>query len=262
MNALIGAAVAQGLMDPAAAVPVAGWANDARRAITLEQLMRMTSGLALDETGSGFDPSNRMLYLARDMAGFAAAAGLADLPGTRWNYSSGMTQLAARAMRDAVGGSGSDVVAFARRALFAPLGITGMTIEMDATGTPVGSHYMVAPARDWARLGQLYLDDGVAAGHRILPAGWVAWSTKASLDSDYGAGFWLNAADHPHARGRVRRGMPPDAFFGSGNLGQRLAILPSQRLVVARFGYATGADGDIAGFARLIADLVAASPSR
>ncbi|MGP2478221.1 hypothetical protein, partial [Listeria monocytogenes] len=64
-----------------------------------------------------------------------------------------------------------------------------------------------------------------------------------------------------HARGRVRRGMPEDAFFGSGNLGQRLAILPGQRLVVARFGYATGEDGDIAGFTRLIADLVAASPS-
>ncbi|MFX8871924.1 serine hydrolase, partial [Acinetobacter baumannii] len=85
--------------------------------ITLEQLMRMTAGLALDETGSGFDPSNRMLYLARDMAGFAAAAALADPPGTRWNYSSGMTHLAARILRDAVGGSGADMLAFARSAL-------------------------------------------------------------------------------------------------------------------------------------------------
>ncbi|MFX8782235.1 serine hydrolase, partial [Acinetobacter baumannii] len=77
----------QGRLDPAAPAPVKAWAEDPRRAITLEQLMRMTAGLALDETGSGFDPSNRMLYLARDMAGFAAAAALADPPGTRWNYS-------------------------------------------------------------------------------------------------------------------------------------------------------------------------------
>lgn len=261
MNALIGAAVAQRRLDPAAPAPVPAWANDARRAITLEQLMRMTAGLALDETGSGFDPSNQMLYLARDMAGFAADAALADPPGTRWNYSSGMTQLAARILRDAVGGTGTDMLAFAGSALFAPLGITGMTIEMDATGTPIGANYVFAPARDWARLGQLFLDDGVADGRRLLPPGWVAWSTRPTLDSDYGAGFWVNASGHAHARGRVRRGMPEDAFFGSGNLGQRLAVLPSQRLVVARFGYATGEDGDIAGFTRLIADLVAASPS-
>jgi len=261
MNALIGAAVAQGRLDPAAPAPVPAWANDARRAITLEQLMRMTAGLALDETGSGFDPSNQMLYLARDMAGFAADAALADPPGTRWNYSSGMTQLAARILRDAVGGTGADMLAFAGSALFAPLGITGMTIEMDATGTPIGANYVFAPARDWARLGQLFLDDGMAGGRRLLPPGWVAWSTRPTLDSDYGAGFWVNASGHAHARGRVRRGMPEDAFFGSGNLGQRLAILPGQRLVVARFGYATGEDGDIAGFTRLIADLVAASPS-
>ncbi|MFX8500577.1 6-aminohexanoate hydrolase, partial [Acinetobacter baumannii] len=90
------------------------------------------------------------------------AAALADPPGTRWNYSSGMTHLAARILRDAVGGSGADMLAFARSALLVPLGINGMTIEMDATGTPIGANYVFAPARDWARLGQLFLDDGVA----------------------------------------------------------------------------------------------------
>jgi CubicO group peptidase (beta-lactamase class C family) len=260
MNALVGVLVRQGRLDPAAPAPVAAWqgAGDPRRAITLEHLMRMTSGLDLDETGSGFDPSNRMFYVARDMAAFAWAAPLATAPGVRWNYSSAMTHVVARIVRDATGGTGEGVLAFARRELLEPLGAPGVVIELDATGTPIGAHYMLAPARDWARLGQLYLDDGIIGGRRLLPEGWVRWSTTPTLESDYGAGFWTNQGNHPFALGRVRRGVPEDAFFASGNLGQRLAIIPSHRLVIARFGYAHHDFGDIGGFIRLITDVIAA----
>ena len=95
---------------------------------------------------------------------------------------------------------------------------------------------MLASARDWARFGLLYLNDGVVGGQRILQEDWVDFSAAATLDTDYGAGFWTNRSEHADARGRVRLGIPRDAFFASGNLGQRVLIIPSQHLVVVRLG--------------------------
>src|ERR1019366_2083315 len=118
----------------------------------------MTTGLALDETNSGFDPSSQMVYLRNDMAGFAANAAVIAPPGTRWAYSSPTTQLLARIIRDAVG----------------------------------GPEQTLACARDWARFGLLYLNDGVIGGRRILQEDWVDFSAAATLDTDYGAGFWTN----------------------------------------------------------------------
>lgn len=264
-NALIGILVQKGRLSVGWAAPVPAWqaSGDPRQRITIEQLLRMESGLDLDETGTGFDPSNQMLYDEPDMADFAARAALIAPPATRWHYSSASTQLLARIVRDTVGGTGVAVQQFARRELFAPLGMEHVTLEMDRTGTPIGSHYMLASARDWARLGWLYAEDGVLAGQRILPEGWARYSATPTLDTDYGAGFWTNAGQHPHALWRVEHGMPVDSFFASGNLGQRIAILPSQHLVVVRTGFDQGPDYDIAGFVRLVAACVdALGPSQ
>ena len=111
-----------------------------------------------------------------------------------------------------------------------------VTLEFDASGTLQGSANMLASARDWARFGLLYLNDGVVGGKRILHEDWVDFSAAATLDTDYGAGFWTNRSEHPNAKGRVRAGMPRDAFFASGTLGQRVVILPSQHMVVVRLG--------------------------
>jgi CubicO group peptidase (beta-lactamase class C family) len=259
-NALVGILVRQGRLAVAAPAPIASWhvTDDPRAAITIEQLMRMTSGLDLDEDGSGFDPSNVMLYTEPDMAGYAERARLVVSPGKRWSYSSASTQVLARIVRDAVGGSGEAVQRFARDELFEPLGMRSMTMETDGTGTPVGAHYMLATARDWARLGCLYLDDGMAAGRRILPAGWAAFSATATLDTDYGAGWWTNRSEHPRALGRRRLGMPRDAFFASGNLGQRIAVVPSAHLVVVRMGRSLTPGYDVEGFAKLVAAAVEA----
>jgi CubicO group peptidase (beta-lactamase class C family) len=222
--------------------------------------MRMTGGLAIEESDSGFDPVSRMLFLEPDMAAFAAGARLKAPPGTSWEYTSGNTLLLSAIVRDAVGGHASDVVAWARRELFAPLAMRHVTLEFDAAGTPIGSTRILAAARDWARLGQLYLDDGQCGGRRILPPAWVRFSTRPTLDTDYGAGFWVNAGDAPHARGRVRGGMPADAFFGSGRLGQRLVVVPSHRLIIARLGTTLDPpDFDIQGLERLVADVIAAT---
>ena len=162
VNALIGLLTQQGLVTPSMTAPIAEWRGDLRREIEIEHLMRMTSGLALDETNSGFDLSSQM-YLHDDMAGFAVKAPMIAPPGTRWHYSSATTQLLARIIRDAVGGP-EQTLAFAWRELFNPLGMRNVTLEFDASGTLQGSTYMLASARDWARFGLLYLNDGTSEG--------------------------------------------------------------------------------------------------
>ena len=260
VNALVGILVRHGRLAVGAPAPVPAWRDpsDPRHPITVEQLMRMTSGLALDETNSGFDPASRMLFTEPDMAGFAEAAALAAPPGTRYHYSSPSTLILSRVIRDAVGGRAEHVRRFAERELFAPLGMRGVTLEFDATGTQVGSTYMYATARDWARFGLLYANDGVADGRRILPEGWVAYSaspTPGSRDG-YAAGFFTNRGESEFGRLRVRGGMPADSFFASGTQGQRIVVAPAHRLVVVRLGRSQDwATFDIRGLIRLVADV-------
>ncbi len=260
-NALLGILTRQGKLAPAMLAPIAEWRDpaDGRHEITIEQLMRMTSGLALDETNSGFDPSSQM-EIHRDMAGFAVHAPLVAPPGKRWAYSSASTQILARIIRDAAGGP-EQAIELAWRELFQPLGMRHVTMQFDGSGTMQGYGNMLASARDWAKLGLLYLGDGMVGGKRILPEGWVAMSATATLDTDYGAGLWTNRSSHVHALGRARAGIPSDAFFAFGLLGQRLVILPSQRMVVARLGDAADPDGDIRGVERLVREVIAATES-
>ncbi|MBN3788243.1 serine hydrolase [Burkholderia sp. Ac-20353] len=266
-NALVGILVREGRLSVDARAPLAAWqhAGDPRGDITLAQLMHMTSGLDLDETGSGFDPSNRMFYDEPDMAGFAERARLVASPGSRWAYSSASTHLVARIVRDAAGGTGDAVQRFAADALFGPLQMRNVTLEMDATGTPVGAHYMLASARDWARFGQLYLDDGVVDGKRVLPEGWVRWSTTPGAGTNYGAGWWVNRRDastQPAAGGKTGMPLMPsvtaDAFYALGNLGQFVVVVPSSRLVVVRVGRSHRPFFGIADVERLVAACVAA----
>jgi CubicO group peptidase (beta-lactamase class C family) len=259
-NALIGILLRQKKLSVAQDAPVAEWANpsDPRHAITVDQLLRMTSGLALEESDSGADPVSRMLFREADMAGFAAQAGLKAKPGSKWEYTSGNTLILSRIIRDAVGGNAEGVREFAQRELFEPLGITTATIEFDATGTPVGSIFVYMSAGDWARFGQLFLNDGVVNGRRILPEGWVKYSASPTLDTYYGAGFWTNRGAHGDAKDRIDAGMPEDAFYGSGNLGQRVVVIPSTGLVVVRLGLTHVHGFDMRGLLKLVAETSAA----
>ncbi|MBR0715333.1 serine hydrolase [Bradyrhizobium liaoningense] len=260
INALLGIMTQQDILSPSVPAPVPEWRNpsDPRREIEVGHLMRMTAGLDLDETNSGFDPSSRMMYLPDDMAGFAVQASLIAPVGKRWHYSSGSTQILARIVRDGTGGPERSL-AFAWRELFNPLGMRHVTLELDGAGTIQGTTYMLASARDWARFGLLYLNDGVVGGKRILHEDWVDFCAAATLDTDYAAGFWTNRSEHPHAKGRVQAGIPRDAFFASGDLGQRIFIIPSQRMVVVRLGDSVDPTGDIRGVARLIREVIAAT---
>jgi len=250
VSALIGILVREGRLRIDQPAPVPAWHDpqDPRRAITIDNLLRMTSGLAIEETLSGFDPVSRMLMVERDMAGFAERARLEAAPGSRWRYTSGNTLILCRIIRDSVGGKPEDVVRFARRELFDPLGMASVTLEFDAAGTPTDAVF--ATARDWALFGQLYLDDGVAGKRRILPTDWVAYSTTPTLGRGYGAGFWLGGPTW-----RPDWPMPSDAFYAAGHLHQKLLIVPSRRLVIARFGVTHASDD---GFGYLAEEVLGA----
>jgi CubicO group peptidase (beta-lactamase class C family) len=256
MSALVGILVRDGKLTVDAPAPVAAWTDprDPRHAITVDELLRMTSGLALSETGSdskGTDVNTRILFLERDAAGAAASAPLVTRPGERWAYATGSTEIVSRIVRDAAGGHAADFLQFAQRELFRPLGMDSVTFEVDATGTPYGGSFMFATPRDWARFGVLYANDGVAEGRRILPEGWVRYSSSRTLDSPYAAGFWLASKAW-----RARWNVPDDLILGTGILGQRLVIAPSERLVIVRMGASLGSDdAELGGLGRLIADV-------
>ncbi len=134
-------------------------------------------------------------------------------------------------------------------------------IEFDATGTPMGSKFMFASARDWARFGLLYLGDGVVGGHRILPEGWVHYSSSQTLTTGYGAGFWTNLSNAEIPALGIAWGMPGaprDTYFARGYLGQYVVVVPSKQLVIARFGLSHSRGGDVESVGRLVADTIAA----
>lgn len=259
-NAFLGLLAREGRVDVKAPLGAPEW-HDGRSAITVENLVRMSSGLDADEAESAFSFVARMEFLHADMAGFAAAQPAKEAPGTRWEYTSADTLLLDRRIGEIVGGGPAGLRAFARRELFDRLGMGDVTMEFDGRGTFVGSTYVYATARDYARFGQLYLDDGVAAdGTRLLPEGWVQWSRTSTLGAPYGAGFWTNDGPSDVAKLRVDGGFPKDGFFASGVMGQRIYVVPSAGIVVTRFGYSAPPTYGIEDDVGLIAAAIAAYP--
>lgn len=240
VNALVAVLVAEGKLDLGDSALVPAWRQprDPRRRITLDHLLRMNSGLAFNEDAS--DPLQDVTYMLMqtgDMAAYAADKQLQNEPGREWRYSSGTTNILSGIIRRTVG-DGS-YLTFPSRVLFEPLGMRSAVIEPDAAGTFVGSSFMYATARDWAKFGQLYLQDGVWGGRRLLPAGWVKYTTTPAPnapDGVFGAHFWLKIP--PEYRSPLDLPLPNDAFHAVGHEGQFLTIIPSQRLVIVRLGLA------------------------
>ncbi|HET6969816.1 MAG TPA: serine hydrolase [Phenylobacterium sp.] len=265
-NALAGILVRQGKLDMMAPAPLAAWADPAnpRHAVTPDNLLRMVSGLDVGnalEPGvhSAFDPGNRAQFATPDMAAALVGAEAQVPPGRRFRYADGSTFLLSRIIRDKVGGSGQDVLVFARRELFDKLGMTHATLEEDASGTPIGASHMWAPARDWARFGQLFLDDGVVAGQRILPEGWVDYSARLTPGSEvigYGAGWWTNRGGSDGARHRPH--LPADSFMARGVHGQFTIVIPSARVVIVKLGDAYTPYGDMAAMDRFTGEVLSA----
>lgn len=267
-NALAGILVQQRKLSMDVPTGIAAWQgkDDPRRAITPNHLMRMTSGLDLGDSLnpsllSMFDRSAQMLFCAPDMAAFAAKAKLIGTPGAHFAYADASTILLSSVIRDRVGGTPQAMTSFVQRELFAPLGMEHATLELDSAGTPLGSTHMLASARDWARFGFLYLNDGVLSGQHVLPEGWVESSaayTPQSGEVGYGAGFWTQRGASRGAKRRIALGMPADSFMARGAQGQYVVIVPSQKLVIVRMGHSFTPLGDLENVGRLVGDVIAA----
>lgn len=271
ISALTGILVRKGALTLDQPAPVAAWQSpgDPRHGITVDQLLRHTAGLALGSSlsaslGAALEPVNRMKFMESDMASYAESIELETPPGSAWNYHDGNTIILSHLIRNAVGGHASDVLRFARAELFNPLGMRNVTIEFDAAGNPEGSSQMLATARDWARFGMLYLNDGVAGGKRILPEGWVKYSASPTPNAwvGYGAGFWTNLGDSFGASYRIQHGWPRDAFFARGTIGQYVVIVPSERLVIVRLGRSPNWPPEADGVFGLVNDVVAATSDK
>ncbi len=241
-NALAGILVRQGKLDIKAPAPVPEWKKpgDPRGAITTDMLMRMSSGLAWEEdyTDHPVSDVNRMLFLEPDMAAFAASKRLAAAPDSRWSYSSGSTNIVSRIVRATVGDEAA-YLAFPRRELFDKIGMSDVVFGVDASGTLIGSSYLYATARDYARFGLLCLGDGTWKGERILPEGWMAYSTTptgGAPKGEYGAFFWLNKGGPGKPSDRELPGMPTDLYWADGYQGQQIFVCPSLDLVAVRLG--------------------------
>ena len=262
LNALVGVLVGDRRLhvDGPAAVPEWSGADDPRRAISLGDLLRMSSGLRFDEDGSSRGSDTLpMLLRVRDSAGFAIAQPLVAKPGTHWHYSNGSSNIIAKIIRHTLSDD-REYLSFPRRELFDRIGMRHATLETDAGGTFVASSYAFATAREWARFGELYLHDGVWENRRILPEGWVTYSRSpapADPARRYGAHFWLKVPDEYCVD---PAGVPDDAFHAIGHEGQFVTIIPSHQMVIVRLGV-TRYPGtwDHCGFVRTVIDALGES---
>jgi CubicO group peptidase (beta-lactamase class C family) len=236
--ALIGILVKQGKLNIKQPAPVAEWrdAKDTRHNITIEQLLQQTSGLNFEEKYTKATDVTNMLYKEGDMAAFAANHPLANEPGTVFNYSGGNTNILSRLVRNTVGED--QYASYPAMALFNKIGMYNTLFEPDASGTFVGSSYIQATARDYARFGLFYYNDGIWNGERLLPEGWVKQSSIAAACNklnNYGYQFWLNGQpkDSTH---RIFPDVPGDMLYCDGYAYQAIYIIPSKKLVVVRLG--------------------------
>ena len=233
-QALVGLLAKDGKLDIHAPADVPEWAGDARSAITLDQLLRMSSGLKFSEdyapSGGSSDVIAMLFQEGKDdVAAYAAAQPLEHAPGTYWSYASGTTNIVSRIASRALDAYGPDFERFMRERLFQPLGITSAIPKFDKAGTFIGSSYCFMSARDFARFGLLYLRDGVWEGRRLLPESWVDYARRptfqqAGVDSNrYGAHWWLDFAG-------------PGSFSANGYEGQYTLIAPGRDLIIVRHG--------------------------
>ncbi len=220
----------QGKLDVQAKAPIKEWQNDARKDITISNLLQMNSGLEWHEDYEGISDATKMLFLSRNMGDVQRDKSLIGKPNETWNYSSGTSNLLSNILRMQFN-THQEYLDFWYSALIDKIGMNSMLIETDLDGNYVSSSYGWATPRDWAKLGLLYLHNGAWNGEQLFDKQWVDYATTPTPHSDksYGAQIWLNAG-----------GKYPDVsksmYSFNGYQGQYVFILPESDLVVVRMG--------------------------
>jgi len=233
-QALVGLAVEDGKIDIHAPADVPEWQSegDARRAITLDLLLRMSSGLSFREeyvANASSDVVDMLWGRGRDdVAHYAASFPLVHEPGSFFSYSSGTSNIVSRCVSRAIQMKGAVFEHFMQQRLFVPLGVKSAQPKFDAAGTFIGSSFCAATPRDFARFGLLYLRNGCWKGTRLLPRGWVDYARtptwqQPTEEEPYGAHWWLGLAGQ-------------GSFSANGFEGQFMVVVPQKDLVVLRCG--------------------------
>ncbi|MDX9881256.1 MAG: serine hydrolase [Prolixibacteraceae bacterium] len=237
-NALVGIRVKEGKTDINQPTGIAEWQGDERKNITIGNLLHMNSGLEWNEDYGNLSDVTIMLHKVGDMGGYTAQKPMDSPPGPVWVYSSGTTNLLCHILRRSFD-TDADYYRFPREALFNKTGMRSAVFEVDASGTFVGSSYLYATMRDYARFALLYLNRGNWLGEQLLPEDWVEYTVRPANGSDgqYGAFFWLNLSGAlPDA--------PRDMYMCRGHDGQFIFIVPSRELIVVRTGYSKKGEFD------------------
>lgn len=250
-NAIVGVLVKQGKLKVSEPAPVTEWKNDERSKITLHNLLQASSGLAWEEIYGGPSTATNMLFKKKDAGAYAAQSKAEVAPNTKWYYSSGTTNIISRITKQTIGEA--DYTLFPYREVLHKLGAYSMVIEPDASGTFVGSSFSYATARDWARFGLLYLQDGMWNNEQILPKGWVQYSTTAAdaaPQGEYGAQIWLNAGNKNNPNDKRFPDVPNDMYLMDGFEGQSVIMIPSRDVVIVRLGLSQKREFDVNAFVR------------
>ncbi|WP_423129439.1 serine hydrolase domain-containing protein [Gaoshiqia sp. Z1-71] len=237
-NALIGLRVKEGQLRLDQPLDFDDREPDQQKDIVLNNLLQMNSGLEWNENYGNLSDVTIMLHKAGDMGIYAARKPAAFPAGSVWLYSSGTSNLASLILRRSFPDDEA-YYRFPREALFNKTGMKSVVFELDASGTFVGSSYLYATMRDYARFGLLYLNRGNWLGEQLLPEGWVDYTVQPAEGSDgqYGAFFWLNrSGDQPDA--------PEDTYMCKGHDGQFIFIIPSKELIVVRTGFSKKGEFD------------------
>ena len=252
-HALAGMAIEDGAIDLHGPLLAPEWlaAGDDRTAITLEQLLRMVSGLQFTEEyeDAGVSHTIEMLFGAgkEDVAHYAADKPLEHAPGTFWLYSSGTTNIICRALATALDLDRNGFEAFMRDRLLNPIGMRSAVPKFDAAGTFLGSSFCFCTARDFAKFGLLYLRGGIWDGQQILPSGWVDHARTPTPHvppeepMGYGAHWWLDMAG-------------PGSFSANGYDGQYIVLVPDKDLILVRHGMSEAYKDNVRDWLAAVAD--------
>jgi CubicO group peptidase (beta-lactamase class C family) len=239
---------------------VEDWRGDERAAITVADLLFMRDGLDNVESYEPWSAVPRMLWSEPDAAAWAADHPAEVPAGSRWQYLSATTNILAAVAR-AQFATDEEYWAYPGTALFDRIGAESATLETDTAGTWLGSSYLWAKATDWARLGQLSLQDGQWEGQQVIPAGWLDLATTRAFPegegNGYGAQTWLYGVP-VNGSCQGYPGVPEDTIAMGGHWGQTVAMVPSKDAVVVRMGW-TVAD-DVYERCQLLSDVLSTLP--